>query len=251
MCRLLAIVTSEDTAFRALLHDAPRSLAALSREHGDGWGLAVFRAGRGWEVHKSVLAADGDAGFHARAMESRGEVLVSHVRRKTVGDASIANTHPFARSDWIFAHNGTVRDLERLGARTSRERLAEIEGSTDSERLFAFVLTHLDEAGVTREPASERTDHALSRAAAVMRESADLGTANFLLSNGVVCYAQRFGLTLHVLERGPTTPASRRRRGVFIASESMTTEAWRPLDEGALVRIDRDPTPSWRVVIPT
>jgi predicted glutamine amidotransferase len=62
MCRLLGIVSSEPTEFRIILHEAPRSLAALSREHRDGWGLAVFESRRtpegmtdhGWRLHKAV-----------------------------------------------------------------------------------------------------------------------------------------------------------------------------------------------------
>jgi len=272
MCRLLGIVASEETEFRILLREAPRSLAALSREHGDGWGLAVLKSDRGWEVHKSVLAADGDAGFHERAMKARGDMLVSHVRKKTVGLSSIHNTHPFCRDGWVLAHNGTVTDLEFLRKQTSRERLAEIEGETDSELMFAFLLTRLDEAGVTDEPPGERADEAIAaavrecqkRAGTTDPSSNAFGTFNFLLASTGVVYAHRFGRTLFLLERGPhdavrprreaqsgvtiETPWKPRRRAIFIASEGMTDEPWAPLEEGVLLRIDRDPDPAWRAL---
>lgn len=270
MCRLLGIVASEETEFRVLLREAPRSLATLSREHGDGWGLAVYKAERGWEVHKSVLAADGDAGFHERAMKARGDVLVSHVRKKTVGVSSIENTHPFSRDGWVLAHNGTVHDTEFLRKRTSRERLAQLEGQTDSELLFAFLLTRLDEAGATKEPPGERADSAIAAGArecqqrAASGEGNGLGTFNFLLAADGVVYAHRFGRTLFLLERGPhddvrtrretrdgvivETPWKHRQRAVFVASEGMTDEPWAPLEEGVLLRIDRQPAPAWRAL---
>ena len=270
MCRLLGIVASEETEFRVLLREAPRSLATLSREHGDGWGLAVFKSGRGWEVHKSVLAADGDAGFHERAMKARGDVLVSHVRKKTVGSSSIQNTHPFSRDGWVLAHNGTVHDTEFLRRRTSRERLALLEGQTDSELLFAFLLTRLDEGGATADTPSERADAAIAAGVRECQKHATagdgnaLGTFNFLLAADGVVYAHRFGRPLLLLERGPhdevrtrretrdgvtlETPWKPRRRAVFVASEGMTDEPWAPLEEGVLLRIDREPSPAWRAL---
>src|SRR6476469_9267208 len=41
MCRLVGIVASDVTEFGLVLKEAPRSLARLSREHPDGWGIAA------------------------------------------------------------------------------------------------------------------------------------------------------------------------------------------------------------------
>jgi predicted glutamine amidotransferase len=265
MCRLLGIVSSEPTDFKIVLSEAPRSMAALSREHRDGWGLAVFDdAVRGWCVEKGVSCASEDARFHQLAVGSRGEVLISHVRQKTVGDTSLANTHPFERGRWVFAHNGTVKDLAWLDGHSSRERLAEVLGATDSELLFAWLLTHLDEAGVADQPASDATDRAVSAAARAARNCAGFGAFNFLLSDGTTTYAHRFGRTMYLLDRGPSdevrtrrtapdgtvleTPWSPHRLAVFIASERMTDEPWQHVEEGTLLRIDRVPAPHWRLV---
>src|SRR5580700_5613912 len=108
MCRFLGIAADEPTEFRIVLREAPRSLAALSREHRDGWGIAVYDAcAKTWQVDKGVACAGEDERFHQLAIGSRGVLLVSHVRQKTIGCTSIANTHPFAQGRWIFAHNGT------------------------------------------------------------------------------------------------------------------------------------------------
>jgi len=139
MCRLLGIVASEPTEFRIVLKEAPRSMATLSREHRDGWGLAIFDdvPQTGWTLHKGVLCAHEDEQFHRLAVGSRGEVLVAHIRQRTVGHSSLENTHPFHRGRWVFAHNGTIKDLAFLRARSSASRLAEIRGETDSELFFA------------------------------------------------------------------------------------------------------------------
>jgi predicted glutamine amidotransferase len=264
MCRLLGIAASEPTDFKIVLREAPRSLATLSREHRDGWGLAVFDEGAGWRLEKGVVCAGEDERFHRLAVGSRGDVLISHIRRKTVGETSLVNTHPFERGRWVFAHNGTVEEVTWLRTQTSRERLAEVRGETDSELLFAWLLTQLDQAGVTHAAASPATDRVIAGAARVARQRPRFGAFNFVLSDGSALYAHRFGRTMHLLERGPhdevrarrmsrdgtviETPWSQRRTGVFVASEKMTDEPWQVIEEGMLLRIDRTPTPRWRLV---
>jgi glutamine amidotransferase len=265
MCRLLGIVASEPTEFRIVLRDAPRSLAHLSKDHRDGWGLAVYvESKRGFEVHKGTLSAHEDTRFHDLAIGSRGEVLVSHVRHRTVGETSLENTHPFASGRWIFAHNGTIKDTAFLRERSSAKRLGELRGQTDSELFFAYLLTRMDAAGVTDAPVSVKTDHVVRDASHEARVRHGFGAFNFLLSDGATLYAHRFGRTLCLLERGPhdevrpsrrshdgtivETPWSHRRNAIFVASEHMTNEPWQTIEEGMLLRIDRTPLPHWRLV---
>ncbi len=265
MCRLLGIAANEPTEFRIVLREAPRSLAALSRDHRDGWGIAVFDATAGqWQIDKGLACAGEDERFHRLAIGTRGELLISHIRQKTVGDTTLANTHPFSRGRWVFAHNGTVKDMAWLRAHASPGRLGEIDGQTDSEVLFAWLLTRLDEAGVSAHPASAETDRAIDAAARDARERDGFGAFNFVLSDGATTYAHRFGRSMFLLERGPhdavrerrasrdgtvlETPWSPQRTAVFVASERITDEPWQSMDDGTLLRIERMPAPHWRLV---
>src|SRR5579883_2214805 len=83
MCRLLGVASSEPTDFKICLRESPRSLAVLSREHRDGWGIAVFSQETGWNIEKGVVCAGEDERFHRLAGGSRGDVFVAHVRQKT------------------------------------------------------------------------------------------------------------------------------------------------------------------------
>ena len=227
MCRLLGIVASEPVDFRVLLADRPRSLAALGEEHRDGWGLASFSEGS-WQIHKGTRPASHDDRFRRRAHALRGELLVSHVRKRTVGVTRMVNSHPFVRGTWVFAHNGTIDDRAWLRAQVSPARAAEIRGDTDSELFFAHVLTRLD-ANVS-----------VPRIVAECRARASFGSFNFLLSDGASCYVHRFGRSMYLLERGSRhSVPSRRTNAVFVASEPMTDEAWCEIDDGSLLRIDR------------
>ena len=156
MCRLLGIISSEPTEFRLSLREAPRSLAALSREHRDGWGIAIWDDRDAWRLEKGIACAHEDARFHQLA-ERHGELLVAHIRQRTVGCASLENTHPFQSGRWVFAHNGTIKDTEFLRANASPARRGEVRGQTDSELFFAYLLTRLDAAGLAERRRRART----------------------------------------------------------------------------------------------
>src|SRR3954468_18746111 len=125
MCRMFGMVATRAISPRELLHDAPRSLRALSQEHCDGWGIAIHADD--WQLHRSTdCAARCDAYRAIADIEARA--VIAHVRKRTVGELSIANTHPFRRGDLVFAHNGTIAPIAELIARTSPARLAEVVG---------------------------------------------------------------------------------------------------------------------------
>jgi predicted glutamine amidotransferase len=236
MCRLLGVVSAEVMSHHLPLDAAPRSLAELSPDHPHGWGLAVSDGGRRWDVHRATGCAKDDARFHALAMEARGRLLVAHIRNRTVGLSSLENTHPFHRGRWVFAHNGTLPDTAPLEAHTSGARRRQIQGQTDSERLFAFLLTFLDRAG----PGA--ADAALHEATRVLLSQP--GAANFLCSDGEVLYAFRYGRSLHLLQRS----GGRRHAAVAVASERPTDEPWVEVAEGTLLRIDGGAAPRWREI---
>lgn len=239
MCRLLGAVSAELVDHHHALRGAPRSLAALSPDHPHGWGLALGDGRRGWDLHKSPDCALHDPRFGDLA-RARGRLLVAHVRKKTVGPTSLCNTHPFQRGRWIFAHNGTLSDTAPLERRTSRARRDEVEGDTDSERLFAFLLTTIDRAGGAmgvRRAAPGAVDRALREAIDEVTRREGFGAANFLCSDGEALYAHRHGRSLHVLER---------RSVVMLASETVGEGPWQELRDGDLLRVDAGAQPRVR-----
>jgi glutamine amidotransferase len=263
MCRLLGAVASEPAQFRLTLREAPRSLAFLSREHPDGWGIGVYDDAHGWSIERGTLCAHDDDEFHVVAGGSRGELLIAHVRKRTVGSVSIENTHPFHHGRWVFAHNGTIQDIEWVRDQVPADRLAHVRGETDSELFFAFLLTRLDRepGAIAGEPGA--ADRALVGALRELGKRPTLGACTFLLSDGQKLYAHRSGRTLFLLERMPgdavrveresaetgalvETAWSAARHAVLVASEQITDEPWHAVDEGKLLRVDRMPSPRWQ-----
>jgi predicted glutamine amidotransferase len=160
---MLGIVASEATSFRFCLYQAPRSLSCLSREHPDGWGIAVYESGREhWMLHKHPACAGSDDRFADVAVTATGHSMVAHIRKRTVGPIGMDNTHPFHRGRWVFAHNGTIDELDALRSRTSPARRAEVVGTTDSELFFAYLLSRLDDEGGAEEAGADAVEAALA-----------------------------------------------------------------------------------------
>ncbi len=218
MCRMFGMVAERPIAPRDLLHDAPRSLRALSREHPDGWGIAVHDGA--WTVERGTSCAHACERF-AAVGDRAARIVIAHVRKKTVGPTALVNTHPFRRGDYVFAHNGTLADSSALVSRTAPEHLAAVEGDTDSERMFAFVLTQIDAHGDVARGVAEavRTLHALPTP----------GSVNFLLSCGRRLYAHRLGRSLFATDRAGA---------MLVASEPLTDEPWRELPDRTLLELE-------------
>lgn len=230
MCRLLGVVKERSDNFLHCLRDAPRSLVSLSREHPDGWGIGVWTLSLGWRVQKRACTAMSDVDFNRAAQHARGQTLIAHIRKRTVGDVCVENTHPFVDGSWTFAHNGTIGNLDALRERTSPTRRRNVRGQTDSELLFARVLSQLDSA---KERDRNVLDRVLMDSVASLDEA---DSATFLMSDGLIMYAFRRGQPLFSLVRDDPS-----RCAVLFASERLTDEPWQALDDGALVRVTRTP----------
>lgn len=236
MCRLFAAMVDTRADQRDALIHAPRSLAALSEEHPHGWGVAVWSDAEGWSIEKSPVRAMDCARYRACAGRP-GQLVLAHVRQRTVGPLAIENTHPFSLGRWVFAHNGTIEALPWLREQTCPLRRERLIGETDSELFFNYLLGALDRAGVLDAPADPRTDSALRDAVARCLAQERFGAINFVLTDGETLYAHRWGRTLFVSEV---------QGGALLASEGFGDHPWREVREGSLLRCDRSSPIRWR-----
>ena len=223
-------------------------MARLSEEHPDGWGVASWEPDHRWTVRRGLLRAGEDLAFHELADSLVGELVIVHVRQKTHGPTTMENTHPFVAGQWAFAHNGKIADIGFLEASLSLERRARLRGDTDSERLFGYILTRFDQAGIEADTGPHRIAARLRTIADELRAHPGLGTASFLLSNGDALFAYRQGAPLHLLRRHAPQDSCRDCLGspcVAVTTEPLTDDPWLPLEDGDLVRLSPTPLPAW------
>ncbi|WP_417669659.1 class II glutamine amidotransferase [Roseibium sp.] len=262
MCRLYAMRANEPTRVECSLVRAQNALMEQSRGdreglvHGHGWGVADYPDGMPL-VEKQTWAAFHGEHFAKKAARVYAKAAVAHVRRATVGEPSIENTHPFSHGRWIFAHNGTlpnfpaVRDL--MIEEIDELHRTEIRGTTDSEHVFRYLLSLW-----SRHPEGDMLDileKGLARIVHWCREvdpAAKIGL-NVVLTDGEHMVGSRFGRSLWFLERDHTYEcticgkshahheAGADYRSVEIASETLTDEAgWKEVPNGTVYAVDPD-----------
>ncbi len=109
MCRVFGCVAAEPVSIRHELLAAENPLIRQSEEHDSGWGMAVYgrTGGQQPKVVRFPEAAHADDGF-VTATEMRGRIFNVHVRRATMGELCLENTHPF-RLGQLHARATTAR----------------------------------------------------------------------------------------------------------------------------------------------
>ena len=196
--------------------------------HADGWGLALYE-GRAVRTFLEPAAASGSKlAAYVRSHPIKTLLAIAHVRKRTRGPISLANTHPFVRELWgrhfTFAHNGTVRAVKRHPL----TRFHPI-GTTDSEHAFCVILNRLDRSFPKGYPADRMK---LYRAVArIGKELGASGTFNFLLGDGEQMFARCATKLSYIVRKAPFNKAT-------LADDDLTvdfSEVTTPRDRVAIV----------------
>jgi glutamine amidotransferase len=238
MCRHLAYLGPPLT-LASLLHDAPHSLEAqahwprhqregATNAHGWGvgwWGSAVSGAP---DRYRSTEPIWTDESFRATADAVRTSALAAAARNATPGlEVVETGNAPFASDRWLFSLNGFVTGFQGaigddLRALVSTARAERIEGTTDSEVLFALVLDALDAGATAAEAISSVTATVLARTD---------GKINLLLTDGTSIVASACGNSLFTLHDDGLAAG-----GVLVASEPLDDNAsWTPVPPNSVV----------------
>ncbi len=268
MCRHYAFRANEPTKVECTLVRAQNALLAQSRRdrrgkaHPDGWGVAVYE-NQPPDVERRAKAAYEDLHFNATAERLFAKTVVAHVRSATIGGPSLSNTHPFAHGPWCFAHNGTVRGFLSLRERFLRETSPRFHqerlGTSDSEQVFLWLLSRMEEAGISADAACSdpaRLTEVFARSiqdiaqrshASGAEEPAEL---NFILTDGNLLLASRWHHTLYWtfhdgLTDCPTCgyPHVEHREGleyraVVVASEPFSADPWQEFPDETMMVVD-------------
>ncbi|MBI2915721.1 MAG: class II glutamine amidotransferase [Elusimicrobia bacterium] len=193
---MMAVLSKESvpsgllTAFESLATQGKIRSDMTQPGHHDGWGLvSYFREGfpqyLAREPH-SVLQDSEHLKKGADYLEkSQCKVALLHFRKITVGDPSISNTHPFLHQQWAFAHNGTLYHHEKIPL----ENL-EPAGTTDSERLFLYLMETMAGLGKDSENEEKRLS-ALKESVEKVKRKVRYSSLTFLLTNGKSIYICR------------------------------------------------------------
>ncbi|TPG34907.1 class II glutamine amidotransferase [Mycolicibacterium hodleri] len=145
MCRLLGVVSAAPITVAGAVGDGVlKDFVALTKVHGDGWGVAaVDRIGDDPHVMVSAGSALDDPEFIAATGDEASAAALVHLRWATSGLAvEPQNSHPFVADGLAMAHNGSIKPIRALNDLLEPAMAASLRGTTDSERYFAVIRQH-------------------------------------------------------------------------------------------------------------
>lgn len=262
MCRLYGFQASEPTKVECTLVHAQNALMMQSRQdttaglsHDHGWGIATYD-NHAPKVERQAWAAYHGEHFKRSAAQVYSKTVLGHVRRATIGPASVENTHPFVHGPWALIHNGTIPGFKHVRPRMldamDGEHRTAIGGVTDSEHLFRMLMTfHQDNPS---RPILEILRVGIRQVIAwceKLTPNPKIGL-NVILTDGIKLVGTRWGRSLYYIERDGVydceicgfphihhNPA-RHYRAVVVASEPITHESWVEVPERSIYTITPD-----------
>jgi glutamine amidotransferase len=270
MCRHYAFRANEPTKVECTLVRAQNALLAQSPAHPDGWGISVYHDTYP-EVERRATSAYEDLAFAATAARLFSRTVVAHVRKASIGGPALANTHPFVHGHWSFTHNGTIAPFNDLQPKMLHETADRFRperlGTTDSELLFYWLLTRIEQGGIPVDRHAsdmERLVELVAQSLVTLDEQCrqadpdNVTQLNIVLTDGNVLLASRWNHSLHwafqhglhVCEYCGVPHVEHRPemdyRAFSVASEPISYHPWEELHNHAIVAVDHEIAPRVR-----
>lgn len=252
MCRFAAYL-GHPIALDELLYRPDHSIIDQSTNpkegplNGDGFGVGWYAPEMGPKpaLYRNVSPAWADKNMKHIAPRVRTPLFFAHVRGASPGmEVQETNCHPFVRGRLLFMHNGHIKGHEKILRPLRRELPDEIyfgiDGTTDSEHLFAVIQDELgdDAQDPGPEDLARATRDAIQRVEALKDEQGaehQPTRANVALTDGRSLVALRYA-------RGGEKPAASlylSRAGRFVC-ENGSTRVHDPAGDGAVL-VSSDP----------
>lgn len=269
--RLSSLITEPD---HSLIHQSTRSRESEEPLNGDGFGVAWYNPELSPEpaTFRSVTPAWNNRNLLDLARVTQSACVLAHVRAATSGQpVTELNCHPFTFGPYAFMHNGDIGGFAALRrpllARLGDTAFNAIQGSTDSEHLFALLIDRLDREGRLAPGTGLGTGEMLAAVLeGTIRDVLELARAsgtrepsylNIAVSDGHNAVACRFtsdlaehasSLHLHTGRRYTCEDGVCRMidpvgstRAVLVSSEPLSSDpGWMPIPANHAVAIDAD-----------
>ncbi|MFN6564955.1 MAG: ergothioneine biosynthesis protein EgtC [Nostoc sp. ChiSLP01] len=254
MCRLLAYLGSS-IYLKDILYKPEHSLIVQSYQpremtsgvvNANGFGVGWYHSQEDIEpfTYKNTLPIWNDVNLPSlsRYIESKC-ILASVGSAASAKGVDFVNCQPFNYQQLLFIHNGGIENFRKTLHRKIRSILTEdfyeiINGSTDSEHIFALLLSH-SQINKHRPP-----EYALRSTLLTLLEMAKRyqvqASLNVIFSDGNRLIASRFATSspvpsLYWIRNDPAFPKS-----VIIASEPLFTGNWIACPENSIISVGED-----------
>jgi predicted glutamine amidotransferase len=189
-------------------------------KHEDGWGIAFFEGKACRTFLDTMPASESPISQLVKEYPIKSLNTIAHIRKASIGDVNLSNTHPFQREawglNWIFAHNGDLWNYNPV----ITGKFQPI-GTCDSERAFCVIMNALTEKYPECPPP---LDVLYQEIIELSEPIAAYGTFNFLLSNGQVLVARCSTDLCYIVRKAPFTTAHLMDKDIVVDFKAVTTE---------------------------
>ncbi|MCL1467530.1 ergothioneine biosynthesis protein EgtC [Argonema galeatum] len=212
----------------------------------DGFGIGWYHPQRDTDpfIYKNTLPIWSDINLPNLSRYIESGCILGYVRSATSGQAvDLSNCQPFRYGHLLFTHNGFIQHFRQTLYRPIRNRLSDeayqaIDGSTDSEHIFALLINELT---VNPDIALEKALHNSLITLAELAQFHEVKVAaNIIVTDGRRLVASRFSTrkpapSLYWLRDDPIFPDA-----VIIASEPLFAGNWIGFPENSIISVGED-----------
>jgi predicted glutamine amidotransferase len=130
---------------RSLIDQSLHSRLGATTTNGDGFGVGWYDDDGVPRLYRSTHPAWNDRNLRELAAGISSPLFFSHIRASTGTAIQETNTHPFRYENWLWMHNGLIREFAHMRRElilaVDDSLYPSIEGTTDSEAMFYLALT--------------------------------------------------------------------------------------------------------------
>jgi glutamine amidotransferase len=130
---------------RSLIDQSLHAQLGATTTNGDGFGVGWYEDVETPRLYRSTHPAWNDRNLRELAAGVSSPLFFAHIRASTGTAIQETNTHPFRHGNWLWMHNGLIREFARvkreLVLAVDESLYPSIEGTTDSEVMFFLALT--------------------------------------------------------------------------------------------------------------
>jgi len=249
MCRLLGYLGSK-IQLNQLLYEPEHSLVVQSYQpqemtsgllNADGFGIGWYHPAQETTpyTYKNILPIWSDINLPQISRYVESKCILGYVRSATPpSSVDLSNCQPFTQDQLLFIHNGFICNFRKTLYRPLRKSLDDdiyqlIQGTTDSEHIFALILQEL-KSKISIATALRKVLTYLSQLA--QSYQVDF-SANIILSNGNQLVASRYSHGLDTPSLYWLKDEGKKYNGVIIASEPLFGGNWNSCPAGSIISV--------------